>query len=144
MPEAITRERVAALHTWYCQALQVEMPLTPGAEYAWFQWLRTGYNGPQLKRVLRYLVREIRADRRMPGAIKLSHLLDPEQFAEDLALSQIDWQERKPMPLLPGESPARPKPLPGPLPAGPPEARADERAASGRALDLLRKSREML
>jgi hypothetical protein len=146
MPEPITRERVQALHAWYCQALRVDRPITPGAEYAWFQWLRSGYNGPQLQRVLRYLLREIRADRRNPGAIKLSHLLDPEQFAEDLAIAQINWQTRATMPPLPGEVPAQPKPQPGPVPPSAirhPQS-GEERAASARALDHLRKSRETL
>jgi len=146
-PEPITRERIAALHEWYCRALQVERPLTSGAEYAWWQWLSAGFNGPQLKRVLRYLVREIRADRRLPGAIKLSHLLDPEQFAEDLAVAQIDWQRKLPMPPLPGEAPATPAPVIRPSLKSEirnPKSETEDRAARDRALDLLRKARSEL
>jgi len=147
MPEPITRERVAALHDWYCRSLRVERPLTPGAEYAWFAWLKAGFNGPQLKCVLRYLLREIRADRRMAGAIKLVHLLDPEQFAEDLALAQINWQSRAPLPPLPGETPARLQSAPATAVQSAirnPQSAIDERAASDRALDLLRKTLQSL
>jgi len=94
------RSRIEALHTWYCSAMGGEaIPLNMAFERYWFDWLQAGYNGPQLRRVMIYIRREIQAGRRNPGSLKLSNLLNPERFAEDLILLGTKFDKK--LPALP-------------------------------------------
>jgi len=50
---------------------------------------RTGHSLQDLRAVLTYLPREVRAGRRNVGALKLSNLLHPDRFEEDLQISRV-------------------------------------------------------
>ena len=78
-------------------------------ERMWYELLRLGHGPEQIQKVIRYLQREIRETRRNVGALKLSNLLQPDRFEEDLHISQV---RLRPKPA--------PKPAPAPLPAPPP------------------------
>jgi hypothetical protein len=58
-----------------------------------------------LRTVITYLQREIRAQRRNVGALKLSNLLQPDRFEEDL---QISWVRLRPPPPASPAPPNRP------------------------------------
>ena len=49
-------------------------------ERMWYELLRAGYTLQDLRAVIVYLQREIRAQRRNVGALKLSNLLQPDRF----------------------------------------------------------------
>jgi hypothetical protein len=84
--------RIGALHAWY-QINVLPMRLTPEVERLWFEWLKAGYNGPDLRDVIRYIRRQISLGKRNEGALKLSNLLARSEsgflkFDEDLALAR--------------------------------------------------------
>jgi hypothetical protein len=54
------------------------------------EFLRAGFSNDDLKTVLTYLQKEIRANRRNVGALKLSNLLQLDRFEEDLNISKFD------------------------------------------------------
>ncbi len=85
-----------------------------------------------VRRVIRYLQREIRHERRNVGALKLSNLLRVDQFEEDLNISHVRLQP----PSAPKSSPPK-EPQP-PVPT--PEEQARRREAMARHLAQLRAS----
>lgn len=98
-----TTNRIQALHQWYCEAMGTRLPLHSGVEQLWFYWLKAGYNGPQLRKVIIYLRKEIRANRRNPGSLKLRNLLDPDLFGEDLLLAGHNLSAENKVPALPSD-----------------------------------------
>jgi hypothetical protein len=79
-------------------------------ERLWYELLRLGYSLQDLRTVITYLQREIRTQRRNVGALKLSNLLQPDRFEEDLQISRV--RLRLPAPVPP--APPSPPPLPAP------------------------------
>jgi hypothetical protein len=82
--------RVANLHAWFCAETGQQLPLTMDLIFRWENWLAAGHNGPELRKVILYLRREIEAQRRRPGCLKLRNLLNVETFEDDLGLYQMD------------------------------------------------------
>jgi hypothetical protein len=58
-------------------------------ERLWYEFLHAGFSAADLKRVVTYLQKEIRAERRNIGALKLSNLLQLDRFEEDLNISRV-------------------------------------------------------
>ena len=97
----------------------------------WFEILRAGYSLEDLRRLILYLQREIRAQRRNLGALKLSNLLQPDRFEEDLNLSRV---------RLSGPPPTK-------IPTAPPPpicSPAEQQRGRQRALEQLRQLKETL
>ena len=87
-----TKSRIDALHEWYCRNVMV-IRLTPQVEKLWFDWLRAGYCGPDLRSVILYIRRQIALGKRNEGALKLSNLIAPGElgytgFDQDLGLAR--------------------------------------------------------
>jgi len=78
-----------AIHELYCQLTGQKLSLRFDRERLWFEFLRTGFNAQDLKTVIAYLQKEIRANRRNVGALKLSNLLQLDRFEEDLNISKV-------------------------------------------------------
>jgi hypothetical protein len=139
-------ERIVALHQWYCLALTVSAPLNQAFERYWYDWLKAGYNGKQLARVIRYIQRQIALGKRNEGALKLSNLLNVERFAEDLMIVERNRDPERKLPPLPqGERPEaigdRPEVhSPSPIAPGP----VADSAAAARALEQLRQFKSKL
>ena len=76
-------------HQLYCQLTGQTLRLAFDRERMWFELLRAGYTLDDLRTVIAYLQREIRAQRRNVGALKLSNLLQPDRFEEDLQISRV-------------------------------------------------------
>ena len=91
-------------HQLYCQLTGQTLRLAFDRERMWFELLRAGYTLQDLRCVILYLQREIRAQRRNVGALKLSNLLQPDRFEEDLQISRVR--------LRPPTAPTPPPPLP--------------------------------
>jgi hypothetical protein len=106
---AVAPEQIREAHQLYCELTGQNLSLGFDRERMWYELLRLGHGPEQIQKVIRYLQREIRETRRNVGALKLSNLLQPDRFEEDLHISQV---RLRPKPA--------PKPAPAPLPAPPP------------------------
>ncbi len=98
---------ITQAHQLYCQLTGQSLRLGFDRERMWYELLRAGFSLQDLRAVITYLQREIRAGRRYVGALKLCNLLQPDHFEEDLQISRV--RLRAPPPL-----PVRSAPLPTP------------------------------
>ena len=105
MPPAIGSEAITAVHQLYCQWTGQSLRLGFDRERQWYEWLRAGFTPQDLRRVITYLQREIREGRRHVGALKLSNLLQPDRFEEDLNIRRVRLEP------LPRPCPQAPTPL---------------------------------
>lgn len=122
--------RIAQAHQLYCQLTGQSLSLGFERERMWFELLRLGHSLQDLCAVITYLQREIRAQRRNVGALKLSNLLQPDRFEEDLQISRVRLRP-----------PAPPPPAPTPTPSLP---EAEWQRRRDRALDCLRQIKAQL
>ena len=106
MQPVIGPEQITAVHQLYCQLTGQSLRLGFDRERQWFEWLRAGFTPEDLRRVITYLQREIREGRRNVGALKLSNLLQPDRFEEDLNIRRVRLEP------LPRPGPQTPTPLP--------------------------------
>jgi len=118
-------------HQLYCQLTGQSLRLAFDRERMWYELLRAGYSLADLRQVITYLQREIRAGRRNVGALKLSNLLQPDRFEEDLQISRVRLRPPQPPPVAL-------RPLPPAL-----SAREQEQGRQ-RALEYLRRFKSTL
>jgi hypothetical protein len=131
------RARIERLHAWYCENV-MPIRLTPEVERLWWEWLRAGYAGPDLRDVILYIRRQIAIGKRHDGALKLTNLIQRSEagfigFDQDLGLARsranrsvdkrlapapetASGDTRPPTPAPAGPAPAAPQPQP-PTPA---------------------------
>lgn len=121
--------RIEAAHQLYAQLTAQHLSLGYDRERMWFELLRAGYSLQDVRSVITYLQREIRAGRRNVGALKLSNLLQPDRFEEDLQISRVR--------LAPPPPPPRPRPVPPAQPSDPGERQRRHQ----QTLDYLRQLR---
>ena len=131
-PPAWDSDAIARAHALYAELTGQRLPLHLERQRQWALILAQGYGLEDVRRLILYLQREIRAGRRYVGALKLSNLLQLERFEEDLALTRL--QLRPPGPPPPAASPTPP----------PPTDPAEDAAARQRALEILRQFRRSL
>jgi hypothetical protein len=92
---------IGQAHQLYCQLTGQSLRLAFDRERMWYELLRLGYSLHDLRTVITYLQREIRAQRRNVGALKLSNLLQPDRFEEDLQISRVRLRPPQPAPPAP-------------------------------------------
>src|SRR6266511_4657608 len=97
-------QQIDHLHARYCRLTGQSLSLGFDRQRLWYEFLRAGFTAEDLERVIRYLQREIRRERRNVGALKLSNLLQLDRFKEDLNISRVR--------LRPAGAPATPQPPP--------------------------------
>lgn len=117
-------------HALYGQLTGQGVSLRFDRQRMWYEWLRCGFSLEDLRRVIVYLQREIRQGRRNVGALKLSNLLQPDRFEEDLAISRVCLR-----------APAPPPPKPAAAPPPDPVALEQQRR---RVLEMFRQLRQNL
>jgi hypothetical protein len=109
VPTPVDAAAIQQAHQLYCQLTGQSLRLAFDRERMWYELLRAGYTPQDLRRVITYLQGEIRAQRRNVGALKLSNLLQPDRFEEDLQISRVRLQppprSRAAPPLQPGLTP---------------------------------------
>ena len=121
---------IGQAHQLYCQLTGQSVRLAFDRERMWYELLRLGYSLQDLRTVITYLQREIRAARRNVGALKLSNLLQPDRFEEDLQISRVRLR-----------TPAPTRPAPPPAPAW---SIAEQQQGRQRALECLRQIKATL
>jgi hypothetical protein len=117
---------IGQAHQLYCQLTGQNLSLGFDRERMWYELLRLGYGREDLRTVITYLQREIRAGRRNVGALKLSNLLQPDRFEEDFQISRV---------RLHSPSPSQP---PKPSPPSPALSALEQQQGRQRALERLR------
>jgi hypothetical protein len=110
--DANTLAAIRALHELYCQLTGQKLTLRFDRERLWYEFLRADFHAEELKIVVSYLQKEIRAARRNVGALKLSNLLQLDRFEEDLNISKVRLQSRPSS--IPSPCPPTDPPLPTP------------------------------
>jgi len=126
----VSAAAIGQAHQLYGQLTGQGLRLAFDRERMWYELLRLGYSLQDVSSVITYLQREIRAGRRNVGALKLSNLLQPDRFEEDLQISRVRL---------------RAPPPPPPTPPSPPALSAHERQQGRqRALECLRQIKAAL
>lgn len=123
-------DRIQQAHALYCRLTGQRVSLRFDRERLWFELFRAGFTESDVQTVIAYLQREIRHSRRNVGALKLSNLLQPDRFEEDLNICRVALSPPKP---------------PKPTPPTPPSLTPQEREAGRqRALQLLARIRDQI
>jgi hypothetical protein len=130
-PPSTVPAALEQLHQTYCRLTGQNLSLRFDRERLWFEFLRAGFTPADLVQVVRYLQREVRHTRRNVGALKLSNLLQLDRFEEDLHISRV---------RLTAPAPVPPRPAAG----GPTGSPAEQERRRQRALEQLRRLKEML
>lgn len=118
------RAQIESLHQHYCRLTGQPLSLGFDRERLWYEFLRAGFTADDLGRVVRYLQHEIRHQRRYVGALKLSNLLQPDRFEEDLNISRVRL--------------GPPPPRSAPVSAGPTCSTTEQQQGRERAVQQLR------
>ena len=126
---AVDGRQILQAHQLYCDLTGQQLRLDFVRERQWYELLRQGFTLHQIRRVIVYLQREIREGRRNVGALKLSNLLQPDRFEEDLNIRRVRL-----------EPPARPPASKTPTPLPPQE----QERCRGLALDQLQRFKQSL
>jgi hypothetical protein len=85
----VDSRQILQAHELYCQLTGQKLRLDFGRERQWYELLHQGFTLAEVRRVIVYLQREIREGRRNVGALKLSNLLPPDRFEEDLQIRHV-------------------------------------------------------
>ena len=126
----VRADAILQAHQLYCHLTGQSLRLGFDRERLWYELLRAGSGLEDLRSVIAYLQREIRAQRRNVGALKLSNLLQPDRFEEDLQISRVRLRA--------------PSPLPSPPPSAPALSPREQQRGRQRALECLRQIRTAL
>jgi hypothetical protein len=89
MSATVDTRQILQAHQLYCQLTGQNLRLDFVRERQWYDLLHQGFTVEQVRRVIVYLQREIREGRRNVGALKLSNLLQPDRFEEDLHIRHV-------------------------------------------------------
>ena len=109
-PRPVDPAAIHEAHRIYCSLTGQQLGLGYDRERMWYELLRAGHSFDDLRHLIAYLQREIRAGRRNVGALKLSNLLQPDRFEEDLAISRVALRPPASTTHPPKESAHRPLP----------------------------------
>ena len=89
MKVVIDPAQIVQAHELYCRLTGQKLRLDYMRERQWYELLHQGFTLEEVRRVILYLQREIREGRRNVGALKLSNLLQPDRFEEDLNIRRV-------------------------------------------------------
>lgn len=120
---------IGQAHALYGELTGQRLGLHLERQRQWALLLVQGHSLDDLRHVISYLQREIRAGRRNVGALKLSNLLQLDRFEEDLQISRVR---------------VRPEPPPAVIPPFPQQPPLQDEQARQRALAILRQFRASL
>ena len=130
MSATVDTQQILQAHQLYCQLTGQNLRLDFVRERQWYELLHQGFTVEEVRRVIVYLQKEIREGRRNVGALKLSNLLQPDRFEEDLHIRRVRL-----------EPPPAPRPSPK---ANPPLSRDEQERRRTHALEQLRQLKQTL
>lgn len=97
-----TESQVSVLHTAYQKLTGLKLPLIAVCDarrLAWEHFIAAGHSLKELETVILWLKGEIRAERRHPGALRFSNLVeDLNRFTEELSFALAFERNTKPPP----------------------------------------------
>lgn len=111
-PSRWNEDQIRQAHELYQQLTGQRLALHLERQRQWALLLAQGYELDDLRRVIIYLQKQIRAAHRNVGALKLSNLLQLDRFEEDFAISRV--RLHRPTPPQPQGPSSPPKPAPTP------------------------------
>lgn len=88
-------ENISEVHALYCKLTGQTLSLRFDRERGWYELLKAGFGMKEVREVVAYLQREIRAGKRNCGALKLSNFLQVDRFEEDLNISRMKIENPK-------------------------------------------------
>jgi hypothetical protein len=83
-------------HRLYVELTGQTLRLDYVRQRQWYELLHAGHTLEEVRSLILYLQREIRAGRRNVGALKLSNLLQPDRFEEDLQIRRLRLEPPRP------------------------------------------------
>jgi len=89
MPVPVDGQKILEAHQLYCHLTGQKIRLDFVRERQWYELLQQGFTVVEVRRVILYLQSQIREGRRNVGALKLSNLLQPDRFEEDLNIRHV-------------------------------------------------------
>ncbi len=114
MSTAVDTRQILHAHQLYCRLTGQNLRLDFVRERQWYELLHQGFTVEEVRRVIVYLQGQIREGRRNVGALKLSNLLQPDRFEEDLNIRRVRLEppprapsSKAPPPLSPVEQERR-------------------------------------
>jgi hypothetical protein len=96
MKPVIGGAQILQAHELYGRLTGQKLRLDYVRERQWYELLHQGFTLEDVRRVILYLQREIREGRRNVGALKLSNLLQPDRFEEDLNIRRVRLESPAP------------------------------------------------
>ena len=91
-------DQIALLHLKWQELTKLNRPFNCGDYWPWELWLSRGYTSTDLELVVTYIWKRIKEGQRQKESFKLSNLLEPSRFADDLAFARPAQREVKPSP----------------------------------------------
>jgi hypothetical protein len=123
--------QIEAAHRLYGELTGQRVRLDSFRQRQWYELFQAGHTLAEVRQLIIYLQREIRAGRRNVGALKLSNLLPVDRFEEDLQIRHVRLEPPRPTP-------------PPPRPTGPTLTPAEQEQGRQRALVQLRQLKASL
>jgi len=91
-------DQIALLHLKWQELTKLNRPFNCADYWPWELWLSRGYTSADLELVVGYIWKRIKEGQRQKESFKLSNLLEPSRFADDLAFARPAQREVKPSP----------------------------------------------
>jgi hypothetical protein len=98
------RAQIEAAHRLYGELTGQTVRLDEVRQRQWYDLFHAGHTLAEVRQLIGYLQREIRAGRRNVGALKLSNLLQLDRFEEDLQIRHVRLESPRPPPPAPRSS----------------------------------------
>jgi len=105
-PTPVNSALILQAHQLYCHLTGQRLRLDYVRERQWYELLQNGFTLIEVRRPILYLQREIREGRRNIGALKLSNLLQPDRFEEDLNIRNVRLEPPSPSASPPPHPPS--------------------------------------
>lgn len=83
---------IREIHEWYSEQMGGGVKMDMATERRWYEWFKAGHESEDFKRVVKHVRDGINAGTRNAGALKLSNLLQPDSFTEDLLIAKQSFQ----------------------------------------------------
>ena len=91
-------QKCQLIHLKWQELTKLNRPFNCGDYLYWEMFFAAGYTSADLELVVTYIWKRIKEGQRQKESFKLSNLLEPSRFADDLAFARPAQREVKPSP----------------------------------------------